>query len=216
MRVTAAAQRATRNRILDAGQALLSQSAFEDVTTRQLSSAAGIASGTLFNYFPSKEALAATLLERALSEPTDPDVLRVASHVPCARGDESLAEDLFALTLSTMRAWKPLRRVVGPIVASSLGPYSVHNDESPLARLRLRVMNSVRETIVAHRVPFGDDPISAHLFWTLYLGVLAFWANDETAHQEDTLILVDHSMRLFASSLPEPRGRRVDTQAHKS
>ena len=40
-----------------------------------------------------------------------------------------------------------------------------------------------------------------HLYWTLYLGVLAFWAQDESPNQEDTLVLLDQSTRLYVASL---------------
>ncbi len=39
------------------------------------------------------------------------------------------------------------------------------------------------------------------MYWTLYLGVLAYWARDESANQTDTLALLDRSTRLFAASL---------------
>jgi hypothetical protein len=39
------------------------------------------------------------------------------------------------------------------------------------------------------------------LYWTLYLGVFAYWAADESANQEDTLALLDQSLKLFVASL---------------
>ncbi len=43
--------------------------------------------------------------------------------------------------------------------------------------------------------------MNMHLYWTLYLGVLSFWAADESPNQEDTLVVLDQSMRLFVGSL---------------
>ena len=40
-----------------------------------------------------------------------------------------------------------------------------------------------------------------HLYWTLYLGVLAFWSRDESENQEDTLLVLDRSMHLFAQTV---------------
>ena len=42
------------------------------------------------------------------------------------------------------------------------------------------------------------------LYWTLYTGVLAFWACDASPHQEDTLAVLDHYLRAFVGSLPHP------------
>jgi hypothetical protein len=48
-----------------------------------------------------------------------------------------------------------------------------------------------------------DQPsfVAMHLYWTLYLGILSFWTQDQSPNQEDTLVLLDQSMRLFADSL---------------
>ena len=40
-----------------------------------------------------------------------------------------------------------------------------------------------------------------HLYWTLYTGVLAFWAGDGSPKQEDTLALLDDSISMFAGWL---------------
>jgi hypothetical protein len=49
------------------------------------------------------------------------------------------------------------------------------------------------------------------LYWTLYLGVLAYWATDVSPKQEDTMALLDQSLKLFVASLG---GRGVAT--HRS
>jgi hypothetical protein len=41
------------------------------------------------------------------------------------------------------------------------------------------------------------------LYWTLYFGVLAYWATDVSPKQEDTMALLDQSLKLFVASLGE-------------
>jgi hypothetical protein len=41
--------------------------------------------------------------------------------------------------------------------------------------------------------------VTLQLYWTLYLGVVAYWAADDSPHQEDTLALLDRSTKLFAA-----------------
>ena len=43
--------------------------------------------------------------------------------------------------------------------------------------------------------------MALQLYWTLYTGVLAFWASDASPKQEDTLALLDESMTMFADWL---------------
>jgi AcrR family transcriptional regulator len=55
MRVTAQVQAATRQRILEVAQELLASQGFDATTTRDIAKAAGIATGTMFNYFSSRK-----------------------------------------------------------------------------------------------------------------------------------------------------------------
>src|SRR5947199_56891 len=58
---------------------------------------------------------------------------------------------------------------------------------------------------IAARAP--GTPLTAmalKLYWTLYTGVLAFWAADGSPHQEDTRAVLDHYVRAFVDSLPRP------------
>ena len=61
MRVTAETKAATRQRIVDASRQLFAAKGFEASTTRDIADAAGVASGTLFNYFVTKEAILSSL-----------------------------------------------------------------------------------------------------------------------------------------------------------
>lgn len=47
----------TRQKILDAARTCFNKGAFEGVSTREIAKQAGVAEGTIFNHFPSKEAL---------------------------------------------------------------------------------------------------------------------------------------------------------------
>jgi hypothetical protein len=51
----------------------------------------------------------------------------------------------------------------------------------------------------AHGEPL--PPVAWSLYWTLYTGVLAFWACDMSHNQEDTLAVLDHYLRAFVSTL---------------
>ena len=53
-----------------------------------------------------------------------------------------------------------------------------------------------------------------HLYWSLYLGVLSFWAGDPSPHQEDTLALLDQGVRMFAGAVRGAPGeaRRAEDQ----
>jgi AcrR family transcriptional regulator len=56
-----------RRRIMDAALACLERNDFQDVTTRELLTEAGLSTGTFYNYFPSKEHLYEALAEELLA-----------------------------------------------------------------------------------------------------------------------------------------------------
>ena len=45
------------------------------------------------------------------------------------------------------------------------------------------------------------SPIALQVYWTLYIGVLSFWAADKSPKQEDTLALLDQSIAMFVGWL---------------
>jgi AcrR family transcriptional regulator len=190
MRVTAETKAATRQRILEAARQLFAANGFEPSTTRDIAQAAGIASGTLFNYFTTKEAILA-----ALAADAGASLDFESQSGACG----SFEEDLFAHVAAGLRKLKPLRKhltVLGETVLSPL----VAGADSEASSLRLSHLETVAR--LARKHGLGElPPLALQLYWTLYTGVLMFWANDRSPKQEDTLALLDHSLAMFVGWL---------------
>ena len=197
MRVSAEVKVATRRRILEAARARFSEAGFEAATTRDIASAARIAVGTLFNYFPSKEAIAMSMVAEALGEARRRFEVQPSS--------ESLVEDLFALIAAELRGLRPHRSYLRPVLETALSPLA-RADASPEGEaIRVEHLETV-ERLIAARAP-SEEPLSSvslNLYWTLYTGVLAFWACDPSPNQEDTLAVLDHYLKTFVGSLSQP------------
>ncbi len=198
MRITVAAREATRRRILEVARERFAAQGFDAVTTRDVSGAAAIAAGTLFNYFATKEAIAATVVAEDLAE------ARAGFGAGPRRGD-SLEEELFALVAAELRALRPHRNYLGPVLETALGPIADRRGDAGEA-MRRDHMGVVGRLLEDHGRPGPIDPGSAHLYWTLYVGVLSFWAHDASPNQEDTLAVLDQSLRAFVSILPPKVG----------
>src|SRR6516165_5376525 len=115
MRVTAETKAATRQRIVEAARQLFAANGFDASTTRDIADAAGIASGTLFNYFETKEAILALLAVESL----------VAAHRDFearARDAASFEEALFAFVAAELRKLKPLRKHLPVLLETVLNP----------------------------------------------------------------------------------------------
>src|SRR5687768_3136761 len=191
MRVTAETKAATRRTILDAARRLFAENGFDTTTTRDIARAARIASGTLFNYFATKEAIVACLAAEAMDD-------ALANDAPDHADAETLEEALFALVAAGLRTLKPLRKHLPALLDTSLSPLATTPDDASTS-LRIRHLEAVAALAARH----GHDlsPTALQLYWTLYTGILVFWANDKSPKQEDTLALIDDSLNMFAGWL---------------
>jgi len=194
MRITAKAKAATRRRIITVAQQLFQEQGWENATTRDIALATGIANGTLFNYFPSKESIAAALIEEAMSGSYGEFRKRRS-------GEESLAEDLFLYIWTGLKSLRRYRRFMASEVEAIFSPLAKPHREDAGASLRTRHLEAVAQILTDHRIELPLPAVLLQLYWTLYLGVFAFWACDGSPHQEDSLALLDRSLQLFAGSL---------------
>jgi AcrR family transcriptional regulator len=225
MRVTAETKNATRARILDVAQKQFAQRGFEATTTRDIARAAQIAAGTLFNYFPTKESIVDCLVSEtcvhvaeayaaethrrltAVSVSRDADVL--------AADAQSLEEELFAHIAITLRKLKPYRKYLPAVLESSLSPLAIA-DDADKPSLRVTHLETVGQIAFRHGVQDALSTVAIQLYWTLYTGILAFWSNDRSPRQEDTLALVDQSLAMFVGWLTEQSPSQADNPQEES
>jgi len=196
MRITAEAKQKTRERLLAVAHKLLARRSLADVTTREVADQAGLAHATLFNYFPTKDDLALALCRQLLDEAE-------ADFAARRRGDEGLDEDLFAHAAAGLRRLSPYRPWAGTLLAAFRpvpGAPEVPGDDDPAA-LASRHLAAVSGIIARHRGAAAASPMALHLYWSLWLGVLTWWAADASESQQDTLAVLDHSLRMFGASL---------------
>src|SRR5258707_8680323 len=116
---------AIRKRIVTAALSLFQTKGFDATTTKAIARKAGIAEGTVFNYFRTKEDIALHFFEQevdqAIAAVRDNPRLRKAR----------LEEKLFALVHSQLEFLAPHERFIGAALiqalrpASKLGPFSV-------------------------------------------------------------------------------------------
>jgi len=196
MRVDLQTKVATRNRILKVAATLFARQGWDRATTRSIAASAGIATGTLFNYFPSKEAIAATLISDALTKAKD-------EFEEGCRG-ESLEEDLFSYIWTGLRYLRPSKTFLGCALDTLLSPLARSSPDHPGDLIRTEHLETVERLIASHhRVRQPLSALTMQLYWTLYLGVLAYWAKDVSPKLEDTMALLDQSLKLFVTSLEE-------------
>lgn len=196
MRITLKKKRETRERICRVARNLFQEKGFERTTTRDIANEAAIATGTLFNYFPTKEALAMALVVGCLVEAQEEFDKQL-------QGDEALDERLFAHVAMTLRHLRPHRAYIGGVLESTMSPFAMSSHGEEPERVRLRHLETVRDLLTTNGAEESAGPslVTMHLYWTLFLGVISYWTQDESPQQEDTLVLLDQAMKLFVGSL---------------
>lgn len=207
MRVNADVKERTEQRIRAAATKQFSKCGYAESTTRDIASGAGIAIGTLFNYFPTKEALGISLIADALQAAESE--FRGRRH-----GAESLEEDLFSFILCELRRLENLRAFAAEVIEIAFSPTPRSGRCVEAEILRNRHLEVLFEVFAVHQI---DQPVSAtrlHLYWSLYLGIIGFWSNDNSENQCETLALVDQATRLFAASLVTSSLPKEDTTCH--
>ncbi len=194
MRITAEAKLATGQRILETAARLFCTSGWDSTTTRDIASAAGIATGTLFNYFSCKEAIAATLISDAL--------VQAREEFECLPHDDlSLEEELFTFVWSGLKRLREYRKFLLPAAEIIFSPLAQFSPDRPGDAIRVSHLETVERILARQGIASPVPVMTMQLYWTLYLGIFGYWAADASPQQEDTLAFLDQSLNLFAASL---------------
>jgi AcrR family transcriptional regulator len=186
----------TKERILKAALSLFREKGLDRTTTREISTRAGIAEGTLFNYFKTKEDLALYFFQKE----TDDLIQWFQSEKRLQKAP--LAEKLFAIIHRQLEYIEPYEDFIGAVFARSLQPTS---SLSPLSfdsqELRLKYLRFIRSILVKAEndgeiPPVGD--LGAYAVGLFYLGIVTHWLHDNSRGKQRTLALLDRALTLGA------------------
>ena len=192
---------AIRKRIVTAALSLFQTKGFDATTTRAIARKAGIAEGTVFNYFRTKEDIALHFFEQevdqAIASVRDNPRLRKAP----------LEEKLFALVHSQLEFLAPYERFIGAAFIHALKPASPLGIFSHRAQeLRHRYVGFVQELMEESLPRQKQNPLAflaPDVFWIYYLGALLYWLRDSSPGKQNTLAFLDRSLAIGVSVLKQ-------------
>ena len=160
MRITADAKQAMRARILEVAQRLFQTKGFDEAKVRDIATEVGMATGTLFNYFASKEDVAVALAEAAIGD-AEKDFARKQ------RTGASLREDLFLQVATQLRSLRPLRAFIQPVIETALAAPVLSGGGMDGRRLPGEQLQAVAEIVRTHQIDperwSTSAPIYRHL-----------------------------------------------------
>src|SRR6266481_1480820 len=132
----------TKEQILSAALQLFREKGIEGTTTKEISRKAGIAEGTLFNYFKTKEDLALYFFQKETDELIK--WFRAERRLQKA----ALPEKLFAIIHRQLEYIEPYEDFIGAVFCRSLQPASSLNPLSfDSQELRLKYLRFIREIL---------------------------------------------------------------------
>lgn len=183
----------TQQAILAAALDLFSKKGFHGTTTRAISQKAGIAEGTLFNYFRTKEDLALYFFEQELLK-----LITWFENSEEVR-QASLPEKLFALIHHHLEQIEPHQDFIGAIYLRALQPSSKLNPLSLERReINIRYLKFIRgilaEAEERNEIPKLGEP-AAYGFGLFHVAMLTYWLHDKSPGKENTLALLDRCLR---------------------
>jgi len=197
-------KQAIRESIVAAALNLFQTKGFDATTTKSIARKAGIAEGTVFNYFKTKEDIALYFFEQEVDQ-----AMAAVRENPRLR-KAPLEEKLFALVHSQLEFLAPYERFIGAAFihalrpASSLGVFSHRAQE-----LRHRYVGFVQELFEESLPKQRNSPITflaPEVFWIYYLGALLYWLHDSSEGKQNTLAFLDRSLSIGVSLLKKGKG----------
>ncbi|MBI5417840.1 TetR/AcrR family transcriptional regulator [Candidatus Poribacteria bacterium] len=209
MRITKDNKEKTREKILDVAKQLFLKNGFEATTTRDIAHSSRIATGTLFNYFPNKDELAMTMIVDAITE-GEKDYYKYHS------GKEDFSEDIFILISSELRHLRPYRNFIGQVFESSMSIFKKNSNINSGEKIKMQHLEIVHQIIINHKYNHIPDFIISNLYWSLYLSILAFWSKDNSYYQEETLALLDYSLKIFTQTIANEKNEPQRTQSGRT
>src|SRR5436190_23802889 len=189
----------TRENILAAALDLFRTKGLEGTTTKQISKMAGIAEGTLFNYFKTKEDLALFFFQKETSDL----IAWYGKQAVLQRAP--LPEKLFAIIHRQLEYIAPYEEFIGAVFFRSLQPSSKLSRLSFESQdLRLTYLRFVRAVLAQaeekKEIPRVGD-LGAYAVGLFYIGIVTHWLHDTSRGKQKTLALLDRSLTLGARML---------------
>jgi AcrR family transcriptional regulator len=189
----------TKRKILKAALELFKTKGLERTTTKQISTKAGIAEGTLFNYFKTKEHLALFFFQKN----TDDLIKWYEGETRLQKAP--ITEKLFAIVHRQLEFIGPYEEFVGAVFfralqpSSKLSPISLESQEFR-ARYLLFIRNILDQAAERGEIPpFG--PLGAYGFGLFYMGIVSHWLHDASRGKQKTLALLDRSLAIGSRAL---------------
>ncbi len=193
MKISEEQKRKNRGEIIRAAVDAITEKGTKGATMREIAQKAGLGDATIYNYFPTKEAIVYAYYEEQLAVCVER--LRAIEDF----NEYSLREQLQVFFETQLELLLPDREFVESTFRAVT--FSLTQDSQLLKPIRARFFRVVGEMFEA-AVEVGEIPDQAFLemtsrfCWDYYVGLVAYWLKDRSHQFEHTSVLIDKSLDL--------------------
>jgi AcrR family transcriptional regulator len=188
----------TERKILDAALEMFRTKGFEEATMREIASAAGVATGAAYYYYPSKDAIVLAFYQRSCLEMQP----RIEEAMAAEAG--GLEDRLRTLINVKLEYFSPYRGVLRALLkngadpAHPLSPFAANN--KPIRDVDVEWFRKILINC-GIRVPKDLEPHMPEVLWMFQMGVIYFWVSDDSRGQQRTARLLTLGARIIATLL---------------
>lgn len=185
----------TRALILETAMQLFLERGYEETTMRAIAERAGVALGSAYYYFRSKEQLIQAFYSR-----THQEHVAEAAHV--LRTERTLRGRLLGVMEAKLRTAEPYHRFSGVLFrtaadpASPLNPFSA--DSLPAREEAVEVFAEVVRGAEDRKLPGDMEAELPYLLWMYHMGIILFWIHDRSPGRARTWMLMERTVDLVA------------------
>lgn len=191
-----------RRRVVAAARAVFSERGYEDATTREIATRAGVAVGTVFVYARDKRDLLMTIVNDDLEAVTDESFARVDD------GERPLLEKLITLFEPRYRYWvrDPELSTFALHETAAARVRDVPSETERFYRRRHRMIGKIAELVAAEQragrlgTPDTPEAIALFLFGT-YLAHARFWLSERDPDVADGIARLRRQLQIAMNGL---------------
>lgn len=189
---------ATERKILDAALELFRTKGFEDATMRDIATAAGVATGAAYYYYPSKDAIVLAFYQRSCLE-MQPLIERALS-AEAGSFDDRL-KTLINVKLEYFSQHRGVLRALlknGADPTHPLSPFASNN--RPIRDIDVAWFQKILAASNT-QAPKDLEPYVPEVLWLFQMGVIYFWITDDSRDQRRTTRLLALGAKIVATLL---------------
>ena len=189
---------ATRKKIIEAAVGVIIEKGLKGATMREIAKQAGIGDATIYNYFPTKEAIVYGYYEDRLET--------AAGQINAIQGfgDYTFQEQLQSFLETMLTGLLADREFVQVTFHKAF--FTMGQNQGRLKPLRKQFIITVKQMFQSAEekgeIPelvFGDIPVQ--LFWDYFLAMIAYWLKDQSDQFANTTVLMDLSLDMTCAVL---------------